>query len=283
MMRRVPSIVSIDATQDAVIEHAASSVERWTYRPNAAIDGAVLRSAFAVVSTSDWAAGCLRRRYPDCDTPIHVMPPPVRLRFFDESWIDERRARAASGEKPRVLFIGGDFGRKGGHDLLAAWTERELHRVAALDLVTDWPVNVSRASGVRVIRGVESYSAAWSEIWRRADIFAMPTRSEAFGQVFSEAAAAGLPVVATAVNAIPEQVAHGETGLVVPPGDRRALGEALSTLIGSADLRRRLGRAGRAHARQVCDPDEYRRKVRSLIQAAALRFGGPEGPPYVRE
>ena len=107
-------------------------------------------------STSEWAAACVRRRYPDCETPIHVMPMPVRMQFFDERWIDERFTRTTAGWKPRVLFVGGDFVRKGGDELLAAWTSGELHRVATLDLVTDWPLDVSHMPGVRVIRDVAS-------------------------------------------------------------------------------------------------------------------------------
>ena len=274
LMRRVPSIVSIDCTQDAVIDVADSPLERWTYEPNAARDGVIFREAFAIVSTSEWAAACLRRRYSDCDTPIHVMPTPVRLQFFDERWIQERFTRTTAGWKPRILFVGGDFVRKGGDDLLAAWTSGELHRVATLDLVTDWPLNISNLPGVRVIRDVGSYSSEWTELWRTADVFVMPTRSEAFGVVFQEAAAAGLPAVGTAVNAVPEMVLPQRSGLLVPPRDPRAILEALRTLIGSAELRRQYGQAARAQVIERADPEEYRRRLRNLIRAAA----GPRPP-----
>ena len=49
----------------------------------------------------------------------------------------------------------------------------------------------------------------------------MPTRNEAFGLVFQEAAAAGLPAIGTRLNAIPEIVADGETGILVHPGHVR--------------------------------------------------------------
>ena len=60
---------------------------------------------------------------------------------------------------------------------------------------------------------------------------------------------AGLPVVATAVSAVPEIVTE-DTGLLVPAGDDRALAAALDRLVGDAELRERLGAAGqlRAHA-----------------------------------
>jgi len=269
LMRRVPSVISIDATQDLVIDHAASKLERWTYTPNAALDGDIFRAAFAIISTSTWAAERLRRRYPDCETPIHVMSSPVRLRYFDERWIAERFTRTAAGWKPRVLFVGGDFVRKGGEELLAVWKSAELGRVATLDLVTDWPVNVSGLEGVRVVRDVASYSSEWSELWRTADVFVMPTRTEAFGNVYLEAAAAGLPIVATNVDAVPEQVSHQKSGILVAPRDAQALADALRAFIASPELRRAYGMAGRASALRMSDPEEYRRKLRNLLRAAA--------------
>jgi glycosyltransferase involved in cell wall biosynthesis len=68
---------------------------------------------------------------------------------------------------------------------------------------------------VRLIRGVSPYTASWRELWRQADFFVMPTKHEAFGMVYQEAAAAGLPVVATNLNAIPEIVEDRVTGILV--------------------------------------------------------------------
>jgi len=58
----------------------------------------------------------------------------------------------------------------------------------------------------------------------------------------------GVPVVATAAGGIPELVRDGVTGLLVPVGDAPALAAALRRVLGDADLRRRLGAAGRAAA-----------------------------------
>ncbi|MBA2331858.1 MAG: glycosyltransferase family 4 protein, partial [Actinobacteria bacterium] len=61
------------------------------------------------------------------------------------------------------------------------------------------------------------------------------------------AMAHGRPVVATAVGGLPDAIADGETGLLVPPGDPAALRAAIERLLGDADLRLRLGTAARAH------------------------------------
>jgi glycosyltransferase involved in cell wall biosynthesis len=79
--------------------------------------------------------------------------------------------------------------------------------------------------------------------------------AEPFGQVIVEAMAAGVPVVATSAGGAAELVQHDVNGLLYPPGDARALGEALRRLAADQGLRRRLARAGRERA-QDFRPDE---------------------------
>lgn len=76
------------------------------------------------------------------------------------------------------------------------------------------------------------------------DIFCLPTRLEASGMVFLEAASARLPVVATAVDGVPEMLEDGKTGLLVKLDDMQGLQAALSTLIDNPGLRRQMGQAG---------------------------------------
>lgn len=78
------------------------------------------------------------------------------------------------------------------------------------------------------------------------DVLVHPARSEGLGVALLEAAAAGLPVVATRVGGIPEAMVEGRTGLLVDEDDPDALGRALLRLLGDADLRRRMGTDGRA-------------------------------------
>lgn len=270
-MRRIPSVVSIDCTQDIVVDDADSPIERWTYQANVRAEARIFAAAAAVISTSRWAADCVRKRYPSCLAPVHVMPTPVRLQFFPESWIDERRTRAARGARPRVLFVGGDFARKGGPDLIAAWREGNFARIADLDIVTDHTAAPVELPGVRVLRGVGSYSGEWAEAWRHADLFVMPTHQDAFPLVFQEAAAAGIARIGTVVNAVPEMITDGVSGLLAPAGDREALVRALGRLLDSPDLRHRLGSAGREQVVRDAHPDDYRRRLTCILHDAAHR------------
>jgi glycosyltransferase involved in cell wall biosynthesis len=265
-MRATPSIVSIDATQHLASHEAASRMGRLSYLPNIVHDRYVFRAASAITATSDWAARDLAAHYPECADKLHVMPYPV-CSAFDRSWIEERYARATSArvEPVRVLFMGGDFPRKGGDDLLAAWQAGGFPD-AALTLVTDWPVAHDQLPpGVTVIGGVTPDTPRWTELWRNADLFVMPTRHEAFGVVFQEAAAAGVPVVGTSINAVPEIVVDGHTGLLITPGDQDALVRALRTLVSSPHLRRRMGTAAAARIQAVSAPEIYASKLESLL------------------
>jgi starch synthase len=273
-MGTTPGIVSIDCTQDLAGE-AVSRLERWTFRPNVVHDGKVFRAAAAIVSTSKWAGDDLARKYPDCAGKINVLPYPVRLEMFEENWIEERyvRTRARAVVPVRCLFLGGDFPRKGGPSLLDAWSQGGLAGSARLDLVTNWPlVEQELPAGVRLVKNIAAYTPAWRQLWREADVFVMPTRSEAFGMVYQEAAAAGLPCIATRINAIPEIVADGETGLLVDPGDIPALIQALRRLVANAELRRRMGAAARRRIQALSSPEKYAANLVSLIRFAACGF-----------
>ena len=271
VMREVPSVVSIDCTQSCVLQYASSRLERKTYVPNVWIDGVVFNRAAHVIATSNWAAGSMRTMYPRCQTPVDVLPSPVQLHWFDPSWADERSARARAGAKPRVLFMGGDFPRKGGYDLLNVWRAGGFHERADLDLVTGWPIEATLPPGVRQVRGIVAHSPEWAATWQSADIFVMPTRNEAFGLVFQEAAAAGLPAIGPQLNAVPEIIRDGETGVLIPPGDIDALGRSLASLIGSSDLREKLGRQARRLIERVAAPDTYMARMIGIIEQARMR------------
>jgi len=86
------------------------------------------------------------------------------------------------------------------------------------------------------------------ELLRSFDAFVLPSRSEGLPLTVLEAMATGLPVVATDVGGVSEAVRDGETGLLVPPGEIRALADALRRVASDAAFRRRAGGSARALA-----------------------------------
>lgn len=81
------------------------------------------------------------------------------------------------------------------------------------------------------------------DVWLRVDVFALPSLSEGLPLSLLEAMAAGIPSVATRVGGVGEVIEDGETGLLVPPGDRQALAEGIMKLLEDRTLARQMGKA----------------------------------------
>lgn len=109
-------------------------------------------------------------------------------------------------------------------------------------------------------------SVAYAEVpqeLRKLDIYVALSRIESFGVAIIEAGACGLPVVVSDVGGLPEVVIDGETGFIVPREDPEAAAAALYNLVLDADLRHRMGQAGRAH---VVSHYEWRDSVKQMIE-----------------
>jgi glycosyltransferase involved in cell wall biosynthesis len=100
------------------------------------------------------------------------------------------------------------------------------------------------------------------------DVLVVPSLTEGSPLIVLEAMAAGVPVVASAVGGIPDQVRHGEEGLLVPPDDPDALAETLGTLLRNPTRARRLGEAGRRRAGNEFCHDTLVRRIEAIYCAA---------------
>ena len=97
-----------------------------------------------------------------------------------------------------------------------------------------------------------------------ADILTLPSFSENLPMSVIEGMAAGLAIVATPVGAVEDIITDGETGLLVPPGDVKALADALRRLIEDAALRHKLGKAAASFHRSHLDIDVYASTLAAL-------------------
>lgn len=115
--------------------------------------------------------------------------------------------------------------------------------------------------------------AKLQEHYAEASLFIMPSRAEGFGFVFLEALAHGLPVIGGNMDATPEVVVHGETGLLVTPTSVDEIVTAASRLLEDNALRARMGEAARRHvAARFSYPEFRRRLVEELSQVAPTIF-----------
>jgi len=152
------------------------------------------------------------------------------------------------GDGVRIVMIGRLADGKGFHDLLEA-IERVSGEVSVY-LVGDGPErdSIERAIDSRGLTETVTllgYRSDIPAILAAADVFVLPSYREGTPRVITEAMASGLPVVATDIAGIPEQVADGESGYLIQPGDVSALAERLEALIGSEHRRVEFGRVGR--------------------------------------
>ncbi|MFQ5971714.1 MAG: glycosyltransferase family 4 protein [Alphaproteobacteria bacterium] len=172
-----------------------------------------------------------------------------------------RESLGTPRERPVVLTVGRLVAEKGFPELIAAMRDVEAELwVAGGRLVSDHAPRIDaviesiRADGelrdrVRLL----GYRDDIPELMRAADIFTLPSHREGMPRTIIEAMLTGLPVVATDIRGSREEVVHGETGLLVPVGDARALGRALQQLATDPGRRAELGRAGLRRARALYD------------------------------
>jgi glycosyltransferase involved in cell wall biosynthesis len=98
------------------------------------------------------------------------------------------------------------------------------------------------------------------------DIFVHPSETEGLPNAVLEAAAAGLPIVATDAGGTREIVIDGTTGLLVPVGDGAALGAAIMKLVDDPDLRANLGSAARRHAEETFGMSRFVAETAALYE-----------------
>jgi glycosyltransferase involved in cell wall biosynthesis len=236
--RRQSRVYVANAELSAALSRLA---ERWCYRPG---------RVRALIGVSPRVSDEVRSHFPG--TAVETIPNGVDLDRFRPDHAERKRARSELGvadDALIALFVGGDWQRKG---LPAA--------IEALERVPDWRLFVvgagerermhERARELGVAERVRFYepTIVIDDFYKLADAFVLPTRYETFSLVSYEAAASGLPLVATAVGGIEDILSDGESGFVVD-GTPRSIASALERLGASPELRASLGREAERRAR----------------------------------
>jgi glycosyltransferase involved in cell wall biosynthesis len=187
---------------------------------------------------------------------------------------------AAPPERPVALFVG------------------VLERYKAVDVLADaWRIAAPQVPGATLhivgrgtLREVPERLAAelpaqarWTERLETAEVaraldeatvLVLPSRSEGLGRVVVEAFCRGRGVVASRIGGIPDLVEDRETGILVPPGDARALADALVRALTDRELAERLGAAARVAVEPwLATPEEYARQVRDLVDITVADVG----------
>ena len=111
------------------------------------------------------------------------------------------------------------------------------------------------------------------DILYAADIFVLPSLWEGFGLVIAEAMAAGVPVIASKIDGIPEVVIDSVTGILVPPKNPEAIANAILYLLNNPNKAKKMGQAGRERVEKCFSVDEMVRKWDKLYQELLIKKG----------
>ena len=246
LMANIPTVVSMDATPlnfDSIgnpYDHRPSE-----YRPVESFKNALNRRAFKkarrLITWHEWGRQSLIDEYSVDSEKVVVIPPGVDV----DKW---KVTRDADSQRPvRLLFVGGNFRRKGGEFLLEAF-RHELMGDCELDIVTRERVDTQGMRAVRVHYDLAPNTPELMALYARADLFTFPTLADTLPLAVMEAMASGLPVITTTVGALREEVDDGVTGFLIPPANAEALAEATLRLVSNPQLRRDMSAAAQQAA-----------------------------------
>lgn len=261
-LRRMPGVISMDATPlqydqfGAEYDHATAA--SWLERVKWQLNRNSFHAARHLVAWSQWAKNSLVEAYGVPADKITVVPPGVDVQAWRRPAPPTHRAGPV-----RVLFVGADFERKGGSLLLDAFRGLrplgvELHLVTKTALAAE--------PGLHVYNDLQPNSPRLRALYHQSDIFVLPTQADCLPMVLSEAGAAGLAIISTAVAAIPELVRDNDTGLTIPAGSRHALEQALHCLVSQPEQRYRLGERAHAHVARFYDAKKNAGRLLDLMK-----------------
>jgi glycosyltransferase involved in cell wall biosynthesis len=188
----------------------------------------------------------------------------------------EPSRRESAATAPHVVFVGRLVKEKGLPVLLRAWASVARHRESAvLHIVGGGPMedeltllakNLGIASSVRF----HGYQQAVLPFLQTAHLFVLSSYVEGLSNTLLEAMAVGLPVVATRISGSEDIVTMGENGILVPPGDEKALAEAILEVLANPVRAAAMGRNARQFVEQHCGlgriTDEYIRLYRQILK-----------------
>jgi len=192
------------------------------------------------------------------DSKLRLVHSAVDAAACQPDWTREqfRTAFDLQGDELAIICVAQLITRKGQQFLLDAWPSvlgtcpqarlilfgQGAEEARLLDQV--------RQAGLSESVRFAGFRADIRSFLGHADLLVHPALREGLGICLLEAQAAGLPVVATRAGGIPEAVAEGVSGVLVPPQDSPALAAAITAVLSDPDERARLGAGGRAHVAQ---------------------------------
>jgi glycosyltransferase involved in cell wall biosynthesis len=267
----VPLLVWADATFAAMVGYYPGwdTLSSLSLRQGNALERQAIRRADALVFASDWAAASALADYGAAPGKVHVVPfgsnLPVEHGPDDvRAWLDERPRGHC-----RLLLVGLEWERKGVDTAIgAAVALNACGLKTTLTVVGAVPPAGSTLPDCVEVTGPLPRGPRLQALYRESHFLVLPSRSEAFGVVFCEASAFGLPAVASDTGGIPSAVADGRNGRLLPAGappDEYAA--TIRDLFADADAYRRLGLSAYREYEQRLNWTRSGARVREVLEA----------------
>lgn len=269
----VPSIYLSDATFRIMTNYYARYSNLWEFNrlSGELVEKKAIQRAQALIFASDWAAKSAIDHYGARSDKTHVLPFGANLEEIPsrESVLDGAEREFSPC---RLLFVGAMWDRKGGQ--LAVDTAAELTRRGVkteLTVVGCLPPRKVHMESVNFIGFLDKNNAeemvVLEGLYRNADFFILPTRSEAAGIVFCEACAHALPIISTRTGGVSTYVEHGETGYLLDPDDSAVqFAETIQAITSDPKEYMRLARNARDKYEQQLNWDVWGRRVSEIIR-----------------
>jgi glycosyltransferase involved in cell wall biosynthesis len=186
----------------------------------------------------------------------------------------------------RYLYLGGfqtwnptkydTVNCKGGHILLEAWRQAEMHLASSSLIIggsgTDpsrlegWRSSLAKPQNVHILPSL--HPGEVPDFLRACDVVVLPSITEGLPNLANEAQACGRPVLGTNAGGIPETVAHGETGFIVERRNTRALAQGLVWFFENQDKIARMGEMGRLRMVKFFSWENYIEQTLALYQTS---------------
>lgn len=218
----VPIIYSCDTTPQNMFDYYPNFTnlsKRSVDKANRFEKEAINRASLLYYPTQ-WAAQSAIRDYGAHPSKVHVQPYGANLVEIP----DAPESYEPEDDICRLLMVGANWAIKGGNVALETFKIlRDRGLKVELTVVGCAPPERTSMPGLTVIpflnKNLPEDRQRLNELYRRANLFLLPTRCECFGIVFCEAAAYGLPVIASRTGGIPELVQDEQTGYTIPVSD----------------------------------------------------------------
>jgi glycosyltransferase involved in cell wall biosynthesis len=211
----------------------------------------LLKNVTTFTAVSDYLAGRLSPIIGQvAGQPVQTLHSFVPDGLYESGWQAER-PEFLPAEDGYLLYVGQLSRYKGVDVLIDAY--RRLPSPPPLVMLgtphPTCPAPESLPAGITMQTSVAHRSVIAAMV-RAAGVVVPSVGPDSLPMTVSEAQNCGVPVIASAVGGIPEQIADGQTGWLVPAADERALADRLAELLASGDRARAMGQAGRLHGRQ---------------------------------